>query len=209
MLAVCATAVVCLMSLSHAAPLACEHLLRPLNQLDPHHLEGRWAMVAGILSEPSFIEDLKLRDSATATFSSTNETNISFRRSMSLNNTCFYGSYNISLEGSTFIFDNGRVNTTFVHTCHDCILMSFDVESGTRRHFYLYSRRRHSGEVPESASACHDGLYQGGVALQQEGPGFDSTLAETFLCVVFTFSLLLCGFSPGTLVSSYSPKTCT
>lgn len=143
MLAVCAVAVIYLMSVSHAAPLACEYLLRPLNELDHHHLEGRWAMIAGSLSELPLIEHLRLRDSATAKFSSASETNVSFRRTMSLNNTCSYKSFNISLEGSTFTFDNGRVNTTFIQTsCDDCILLSFDVKSGTRRHFYLYSRRR-------------------------------------------------------------------
>ncbi|XP_075320471.1 uncharacterized protein LOC142379214 [Odontesthes bonariensis] len=144
MLAVSSMVLLCLMSLSHSAPLACEDLVRPLNQLDRHHLEGRRAMIAGSLSHLPLIERLGLRDSATATFSSViNETSISFRRSMDLENKCHYGSYNISLEGSSFSFDNGRVNTTFTHTsCHDCILLNFDVESGKRRHFYLYSRRR-------------------------------------------------------------------
>ncbi|XP_072239525.1 uncharacterized protein [Leuresthes tenuis] len=145
MLAVSAMVLLCLMSLSHSAPLACEDLVQPLNQLDRHHLEGRRAMVAGSLSHLPFIERLRLRNSATATFSSiTNETSISFRRSsMNSENKCHYASYNISLEGSSFSFDNGSVTTTFIHTsCHDCILLSFDVESGKRQHFYLFSRRR-------------------------------------------------------------------
>ncbi|KAM7394102.1 hypothetical protein PAMP_020922 [Pampus punctatissimus] len=143
MFAVCAIVLLCLMSVSHSAPLDCENLVRSLDQLDPHHLEGRRAMVAGSLSHLPFMEKLRRRDSATINFfSNTNETNI-FSRSMRLDNKCHYVSYNISLEGSSFTFNNGNVTTTFIHTsCHDCILMSFDVESGKRQHFYLFSRRR-------------------------------------------------------------------
>lgn len=144
MSAVFAMVLLSLMALSHSAPLACEDLIRPSNQLDLHHLEGRRAMVAGSLSHLPFIEKLRLRDSATAAFSSTtNESGISFRRSMRLDNNCHYASYNISLEGSSFTFHNESINTTFIHTsCHDCVLLSFDVDSGKRQHFYLFSRRR-------------------------------------------------------------------
>ncbi|KAF3687540.1 hypothetical protein EXN66_Car003212 [Channa argus] len=144
MFLVCAIVLLRLTSLSHSAPLACEALVRPLDQLDLHHLEGRWAMVAASLSDLSLMGRLASRDSATAKFSiNTCDSNILLRRSMSLNNTCHYSAYNISLEGSRFTFDNGRVTTNFIHTsCQDCILMSFDVESGKRQHFYLFSRRR-------------------------------------------------------------------
>ncbi|XP_030287993.1 alpha-1-acid glycoprotein 1-like [Sparus aurata] len=144
MLLLCAIALLCSMPVSLSAPLACEDLLRPLGQLDPRHLEGRWAMVAGSLSHPPFMERLRSRESATASFSSnTSETSISFRRSMRLDDECHYASYNISVEGSSFTFDNRSINTTFTHTsCRDCILLSFDVESGKRQHFYLFSRRR-------------------------------------------------------------------
>uniref|UniRef100_A0A3B4YEZ7 Apolipoprotein M n=1 Tax=Seriola lalandi dorsalis TaxID=1841481 RepID=A0A3B4YEZ7_SERLL len=131
-------------SLSHSAPLACENLLQPLGHLDLNHLEGRRVLVGGSLSNLTLIDRLRRRDSATASFSSNGSpANTNFRRSMLLDNKCHYASYNISLEGSSFTFDNGAVNTTFIHTsCHDCILLSFDVESGKRQHFYLFSRRR-------------------------------------------------------------------
>ncbi|MEQ2283324.1 hypothetical protein AMECASPLE_010112 [Ameca splendens] len=45
------------------------------------------------------------------------------------------------------------------------------------------------------------------VALQQEGPGFDSQ-PGVFLHGVCMFSPCMCGFSPGTPASSHSPKTC-
>ncbi|XP_037619989.1 alpha-1-acid glycoprotein 1-like [Sebastes umbrosus] len=144
MFAVGAITLLCMVCVSHSAPLACEDLVRPLDHLDPRHLEGRWVLVAGSLSHLPFMERLRRRDSATATFSSnTSETNIALSRSMRLDDKCHYHFPNISLEGNSFTFDDGNVTTTFIHTsCRDCILMSFDVESGKRQHFYLYSRRR-------------------------------------------------------------------
>ena len=144
MLLLCAVALLCSTPVSLSAPLACADLLRPLGHLDPRHLEGRWAMVAGSLSHPPFMEPLRRRESATASFSgNTSDASISFRRSMRSDGECHYASYNISLEGSSFTFDNRSVSTTFTHTsCRDCILLSFDVESGKRQHFYLFSRRR-------------------------------------------------------------------
>uniref|UniRef100_A0A8D0DDP5 Apolipoprotein M n=1 Tax=Sander lucioperca TaxID=283035 RepID=A0A8D0DDP5_SANLU len=143
--AVGTTVLLCLMSVSHSAPLVCEVLVRPLDQLDFRHLEGRRAMVAASLSHLPLMERLRSRESATADFSSitSSETNISLSRSIRLDNKCHYVSYNISLEGSRFTYDDGNVTTTFIYTsCHDCILLSFDVESGKRQHFYLFSRRR-------------------------------------------------------------------
>lgn len=143
MWAVFAIVLLPLMSLSHSTPQACNHLVQPLNQVDLHHLEGKRAMVAGSLSHLPFIERLRLRESATAKFSSTINESISFSRSSRSDNNCRYASYNISLEGSSFTFDNGRVNTTFIHTsCHDCVLLSFNVHSEKRQHVYLFSRRR-------------------------------------------------------------------
>uniref|UniRef100_A0A8C6LU54 Apolipoprotein M n=1 Tax=Nothobranchius furzeri TaxID=105023 RepID=A0A8C6LU54_NOTFU len=142
--AVSAVLFLSLMSVSSSAPLDCSHLLRPLHQLDPHLLEGRRAMVAGSLSYLPLMEPLARRDSAAAIFSnSTTEGTLTFSRSLHLNGTCHYSSYNISLEGRSFAFDSSRVTATFTHTsCRDCILLSFDVESGKRQHFYLFSRRR-------------------------------------------------------------------
>ncbi|MED6267298.1 hypothetical protein CHARACLAT_010727 [Characodon lateralis] len=50
-------------------------------------------------------------------------------------------------------------------------------------------------------------LHGGTVALQQEGPGFDSW-PGVFLHGVCMFSPCMRGFSPGTPASSHSPKTC-
>ncbi|TKS68006.1 Alpha-1-acid glycoprotein 3 [Collichthys lucidus] len=142
MSALCVLALLCSMTLTRSAPLTCEQMLRPLDQVDLHGLEGRRALVAASLSHPPFMERLRQRETASVHFSSnTSDTSISFRRSTRFDNVCYYGSYNISLQGSSFVFDN--ITTTFTHTtCHDCVLLSFDVESGKRQHFYLFSRRR-------------------------------------------------------------------
>uniref|UniRef100_A0A3Q2EF52 Uncharacterized protein n=1 Tax=Cyprinodon variegatus TaxID=28743 RepID=A0A3Q2EF52_CYPVA len=140
-------AFLCLSPLSHAAPLACEELVRPLDQLDPRHLEGKWALVAGSLSHPPFLERFRQRDSASVSYaSSTSETSISYTRSLRLHGNCTYNTYNITLEGSSFTYDGtdkSNLSAAYIHTsCHDCMLMRMDVESGKRIHFYLFSRRR-------------------------------------------------------------------
>lgn len=142
MFAVCTIFLLSLAHLSQAALQNCGDLLRPLDQLHPRSLEGNWTLVAGSLSHPPFMKLLSQRQSATASFiNNTDSSTITLRRSMRSENTCHYQSYNISLEGSRFTFRD--VNATFVRTsCPDCALIRFDVESGKRIHFYLFSRRR-------------------------------------------------------------------
>ncbi|MEQ2186328.1 hypothetical protein GOODEAATRI_027482 [Goodea atripinnis] len=145
--AVCAVALLCLLPVSHSAPLTCEELVRPLVRLDPRHLEGKRALVAGSLSQPQFLERFKQRDSASVNFAnSTSDTSISYTRSIRLHDNCTYSSYNITLEGSSFTFDGtdkSNLSAAFIHTsCHDCMLMRMNVESGKRVHFYLFSKRR-------------------------------------------------------------------
>lgn len=143
-LAVCGAVLLCLMTLSHSAPLDCPDLVRALDVVDARRLEGRWAMIAGSLSLPPLMERLRRRNSATFSFSgNTSDPYIIFRRRARVGDKCHYSSYNITLEGNSFTHDNGSVTTTFIRTsCHDCILVSCDVESGRRQHFYLFSRRR-------------------------------------------------------------------
>lgn len=152
----------CLTYSSHSAPLTCEDLLRPLAQLDPQYLEGTWALVAGSVSSLSFMEKFKQRLSSTASFSSsTNDTSITWKRNMqNIDSKCHYVSYNISLEGSSFTFEmKNNVTATFTYTsCHDCILLNFEVPSEKRIHFYLFSQRRQleQEEIDEfkSQAAC-------------------------------------------------------
>ena len=145
--AACAVTLVCLASVGHSASLACEELVRSLDQLDPRHLEGKWALVAGSLSHPPFLERFKQRDRASVNFfSNTSDNSIFYTRSIRLEDKCQYSSYNISLEGSGFTFDGtdkSNLSANFVHTlCHDCMLMRMNVDSGARQHFYLFSKRR-------------------------------------------------------------------
>ncbi|KAI3352459.1 hypothetical protein L3Q82_005413 [Scortum barcoo] len=147
--AACAVALLCSVSagVTHSAPQACAELVRPLDRLDLHYLEGRWAMIAGSLTDLQYLERFKQRDSATVNFArNTSDTNISYTGSIHLGNKCLYISYNISLEGSSFTFDGTdkrNLSANYVHTsCRDCLLMRIYVESGKREHLYLFSRRR-------------------------------------------------------------------
>ncbi|KAK9540051.1 hypothetical protein VZT92_002523 [Zoarces viviparus] len=145
--AVCAITLLCLMSVSRAAPLACEDSVRPPDRLDPRHLVGRWAMVAGSLNHLPLLEWFKQRDSASVNFSnSTSDTAVSYSSSIRLGGTCLHHSYNISLKGGRFTYDGtheSNLTMNFVRTsCRDCTLMRMNAESGKRQHFYLFSRRR-------------------------------------------------------------------
>ncbi|XP_074486556.1 uncharacterized protein LOC141764831 [Sebastes fasciatus] len=148
MFAVCAVALFCLMSVSHSAPLSCEDLVRPLDQLDPHHLEGRWALVAGSLGNPEHLESFKRRNSSTINFSNAGaNSTILYTPNVDFGGKCVYHTYNISLEGSTFTFDvRDPVNltVTFLRTsCPDCLPMRFDdSESKKPLRLFLFSRRR-------------------------------------------------------------------
>lgn len=145
--AVCVIVLPYMVPASHSAPLPCEELVRPVDQLDLRHLEGKWAMVAGSLSYLPNLERFKQRDSATINVSSnTSDTSISYSRSIRLDNKCQYNSYNISLEGSSFTYDGtgkSNISANFAHTsCRDCLVMHIHLVSKKQQHFYLFSRRR-------------------------------------------------------------------
>lgn len=149
MFAMFAIFLLCWMSVGHSAPLVCEQLVHPLSQMDPHHLEGRWALVAGSLNHAPSMEALKLRDSITMYFSNSSETSsFSYTQINRFGDQCEYLPYNISVEGSTFTFDVGnRFNLTgsFHYTsCPDCVVMRWIVKSKKRlsNDLYLLSRRR-------------------------------------------------------------------
>uniref|UniRef100_A0A668ATU4 Uncharacterized protein n=1 Tax=Myripristis murdjan TaxID=586833 RepID=A0A668ATU4_9TELE len=147
MFVLCATVLLYLTSGSHSAPLSCEELVRPLDQLEPHHLEGRWALVAGSISNLTLVEIFKRRDSSGVDFTTHNGTfTASYTRNKREGDKCHYGPSNISFEGSTFTFDDespANLTGTFLHTsCPDCLLMHFDVQSKKRFHTYLFSKRR-------------------------------------------------------------------
>ncbi|KAL6110167.1 orm1 [Pungitius sinensis] len=147
LLALCAIPLLCLMSASRAAPRPCDDSAWLADRLDPSHLVGRWAMVAGSLSHLPFLERFKQRDSAYVNFSnSTSETAVSYSGSIRQNGTCLYRYFNISLAGGRFAYEGtppSNLTTSFVRaSCPDCMLMHVDRESGKWQHLYLFSRRR-------------------------------------------------------------------
>uniref|UniRef100_A0A8D3E4M8 Apolipoprotein M n=1 Tax=Scophthalmus maximus TaxID=52904 RepID=A0A8D3E4M8_SCOMX len=139
-----AVALLCLVSVSISAPLACEELVRPLDQLDLSHLEGRWALAAGGLSHLPNLERFRQRDSAAVNFSrNTSDSAISYTRSIRLENKCTFNTYNISLEGSSFVISGSNFTMTFLYTsCPDCLVLRFDNKAKQLRNVYLFSRRR-------------------------------------------------------------------
>uniref|UniRef100_A0A4W6FTU3 Apolipoprotein M n=1 Tax=Lates calcarifer TaxID=8187 RepID=A0A4W6FTU3_LATCA len=149
MFAVCAFTLLCLMSVSHSAPMVCEKLVHPLDQLEPHHLEGKWALVAGSLNHPSSMDSLRLRDSITMYFSNSSEAStISYTQVNRFGDQCQDLHYNISVQRSSFTFDVGNrfeLTGSFLYTsCPDCVVMQWVVKSKKRlsTDLYLLSRRR-------------------------------------------------------------------
>ncbi len=151
MFAACAIAIFCLVSVSRSAPLTCEDSVRPLDQLDPRHLEGRWALVAGSLSNPANLEFFKSRDSSSINFSNTSATSsFVYTPSIHVGGKCHFESYIVSLENGVLAFDvRDQVNltVTFLHTsCQDCVVMRFDNKLKELQRLYLFSKRREVGQ---------------------------------------------------------------
>uniref|UniRef100_A0A3B5ADH9 Apolipoprotein M n=1 Tax=Stegastes partitus TaxID=144197 RepID=A0A3B5ADH9_9TELE len=145
MFAVCAVTILCFISVSHSAPLVCEKLVHPLDELAAHHFEGRWALVAGSLNHPPSMEALRLRDSITMYFSNSTETS-TYTQINRFGDQCQHLAYNISVDSSSFTFDVGNrfdLAGSFLYmSCPDCMVMTW---RSKRRHsvdLYLLSRRR-------------------------------------------------------------------
>ncbi|CAK6953446.1 uncharacterized protein LOC117481581 [Scomber scombrus] len=148
MFVVFAIAFLCSMSVSHSA-LVCEKMVHPLAHLDPHHFEGRWALVAGSLNHIASMDALRLRDSITMYFSNSSEASIaSYTQFNRFGDQCQHLPYNISVEGGTFTFDVGNrfeLTGRFIYTsCPDCAVMQWIVKTKRRVSvdLYLLSRRR-------------------------------------------------------------------
>uniref|UniRef100_A0A3B4Y135 Apolipoprotein M n=1 Tax=Seriola lalandi dorsalis TaxID=1841481 RepID=A0A3B4Y135_SERLL len=141
MFAVFAT-VLCLVSVSRSAPLACENLVRPLERLDPLHLEGRWTLVAGSLNDSADAATLKGRDSVTIDFNNSTYTQVN-----RVGDKCDYDLLNITFEGHIMSLQTRNYNfsgTFFQTSCPDCAVLSLDVKSQSFKSvdLYLFSRRR-------------------------------------------------------------------
>lgn len=157
----------CLISGSHSAPPVCEKLVHPLDQLDPRHFEGRWALVAGSISHQPSMDALRQRDSITMYFSNSSETsNVPYTQINRFGDQCQYLPYNISIEGSTFTFVVGNrfdLNGSFLYTsCPDCVVMQWTVKSKKRQStdLYLLSRRRELEKEEMEEFKAQLGCYQ-------------------------------------------------
>lgn len=148
MFAAHATLLLCLVGVGLSAPPACEELVRPLDRVDRHRLEGGLAFIAGSVNSTVIMEALKQRGSVTAYFSNSSQANLSYTQVNRVAEQCQGKSYNVSIQGGSFTLEGGtrfQFNGSFLHTsCRDCAVMRWLVQS-TRRQtvdLYLLSRRR-------------------------------------------------------------------
>lgn len=140
-----AIALLCLVSVSHSVPPppgALEDSVRPVDQLDSRHLEGRWALVAASMEDKSAADYVKKRDSVVVYFHNSSYTQVN-----RVDGECQYQPHNISLEGHSFHSQENafNFNGTFYQTsCQDCVLVGLDIESlkYNSTDFYLLSRGR-------------------------------------------------------------------
>lgn len=143
-----ATILLCIVGVSQSAPPVCEQLVRPLDHVHLHRLEGGLAFVAGSVNNSQIMEALKQRSSITAYFSNSSETHHSYTQVNRIAEQCQQKSYNISFQGSTFSLEGNsrfQFNGSFLYTsCPDCAVMRWFVNSARRQtvDLYLVSHRR-------------------------------------------------------------------
>lgn len=140
--AACIISVLCSLSGSLAAPLACDDLVRPLNQMDPHNLVGTWTVIASSFQMDSAAAALREKDSYTVFVG-----NSTYTLAFSDKGQCHYYLRNMSVEGPvvTSKVGNYTLTATFHHTsCADCLLMTYDVDSPSykSKDVYLIGKRR-------------------------------------------------------------------
>ncbi len=143
MFAVYVFTLICLMSWSHAAPLACEDLTQPLDKLDPRDFEGNWALVA----------DSVVLNQSDSFFIQSNSTSIDFYnstliRAQRFGESCIYFVRHISIEGSQFNIKFGQMyyfsGTFYKTTCADCVVLRFkwNFPRYKSEELCLFSKRR-------------------------------------------------------------------
>lgn len=142
MFAVFMSCLFCFLPVSWSAPLSCENLLRPLDQIEPQRLKGRWAMVAVSLEDPAVQEVLRRSDSVTLDFY-----NASYTQSHRDGDVCHYYPRNISVDGSSVKIQVGSFNftgTVFSTSCLDCYVFTLLLKTSTyqSQSLNLLSKRR-------------------------------------------------------------------
>lgn len=138
----CVIFVISLLSRSHAAPLACEDLVRTVDQPDRHHWQGRWALVAGSLNDSKSADGLKTIDSVVFYIH-----NFSYTHANGANGQCLHLTFNTSLEGHVYTMktESSNFTLTLIHTsCQDCLVLNHHLKATyyERRDLYLLSKRR-------------------------------------------------------------------
>lgn len=140
MSAVCAITLLCLMSLSHSAPLDCKDV-QPLDQADPRHYEGTWAMVASNLKIVKPEHPVIPTDSIRIDFYNSTST-----QSNRYGFWCTSFSSNISIEGPNLqIGQMSTYNGTLFNTsCSDCMILKLVMDTPKHKtvEVCLFSKRR-------------------------------------------------------------------
>lgn len=143
MFAVFAIALLCLVSVSRAAPLDCKDLTEPLGQVDPRDMKGRWSLVADSMKIIEAAEPHQHTDSIALEFFNT-----TYTQANRYGDHCHYSSREVSIKGPNFHVDVGHManftGTIFNTSCPDCMMLSFNVESPNFKsmELCLFSRRR-------------------------------------------------------------------
>uniref|UniRef100_A0A3Q4HWP9 Apolipoprotein M n=1 Tax=Neolamprologus brichardi TaxID=32507 RepID=A0A3Q4HWP9_NEOBR len=137
--------VLCLVSVSRSAPMACEKLVKPLEQFDFQNGTGRWSLVALSLKDRA-IENA-LRSVLDYYSVAVDIQNSSYIRAERVADRCQYHHHDFTLEGHVLTPKMKNVNLTgtlFYTSCADCMVLTMHIKSPTynTEHVYLLSRRR-------------------------------------------------------------------
>lgn len=133
-----------LLSMSHSAPLDCNDLLKPLDEINPSDFKGRWAMVADSMRTSQPTDGFPTISSIVLDIH-----NVSLTKGVLISSEfCNYDSFNVTLNGSNYELSgtgtgilSGRIYST---TCPDCVVLSFNVYTPyfKGQELCLFSRRR-------------------------------------------------------------------
>ncbi|KAI3352458.1 hypothetical protein L3Q82_005412 [Scortum barcoo] len=141
MFAAWAIAFLCFMPMSHSAPVDCNDLLKPSDQIHFHQLEGTWAMVADSMQITEFQHPVPRIGSVSVTL-----VNSTYTRAMSIDGRCFYDSHNVSNEGPNFKIEVpfNYTGTILSTSCADCVVLSLSMELPHKKskELCLFSKRR-------------------------------------------------------------------
>ncbi|XP_018601738.2 uncharacterized protein LOC108930807 [Scleropages formosus] len=142
-----ATAVLTLLSTSFAGPLHCEDSVKQLFLKDLNSIKGKWIFISGTTTHQKYASILQVVNSSWVEFSPTSQNEICiFNQGNMINGTCHYSSANLTFLNSTFTVTHENATSTgiLLHTCPDCLLMSFiTLDNGEMiQSFYILGRAK-------------------------------------------------------------------